>query len=105
MTYEIKGMGIEETNERGRFAFAEPLYGGKWAVFRILQNGQGPKSMAAELLNSDGEVLKTASLPMAMTQKDDGDEIDDTDLSCPPLTVRFLQMQTENMLRGKLGLL
>lgn len=89
MTLELSGIEIAEENENGRFSYAEPNYGGSWTVFRAHENGQGLKSIAAELVDRERGIIRSA-------------------------VFRFIEhgrrtpvnrMQAENKLRGELGLL
>ncbi|MDD5103391.1 MAG: hypothetical protein PHX93_03240 [Candidatus Peribacteraceae bacterium] len=59
MAYEILGMAIEEENALGRFSFAEPNYGGTLTVFRSIENGHGPVSLAAELVSREQGVIRS----------------------------------------------
>lgn len=60
MAYELLGIAIEEENALGRFSFAEPNYGGTLTVFRSVENGHGPISLAAELVSREQGVIRSA---------------------------------------------
>lgn len=94
MAIELPTVTIEEATEHGTFAFAEPYYGGRWAVFRTIQNGKGPKTITAELFNAKGGLERRCTYPLVQKVRRDGRE---------PDTVRMGQLQATNELRKLLG--
>ncbi|MDD5026786.1 MAG: hypothetical protein PHH13_05460 [Candidatus Peribacteraceae bacterium] len=82
-------MEFQMKTDLGRFAFAEPNYGGTWTVFRIHENGRGPDALSAELIDAQGAVIQQATFPYFQGRE----------------RIRANQMQAENALRKTLGLL